>query len=53
MACMGSLDLFGQQFSAISHTIIVCVYRYLENDYRAEFAANVSSWSLLAQGPQT
>lgn len=25
MAGTGSLDLFGQQFSAISHTVIVCV----------------------------
>lgn len=48
MAGTGSLDLFGQQFSAISHTVIVCVcvYRYLESDYRAEFSANASSWSL-------
>lgn len=26
--------------------LCVCVYRYLESDYRAEFSANVSSWSL-------
>jgi len=43
IAGTGSPDLFVQQFSAISYRITVCVYRYLESDYRAKSSANVST----------